>query len=203
MKKEIYIIFDKTDTNFPMVNLLEAELIKMGVAPILQPKSEYEVENVKHELLGTTKEDSFAIFIGKINEALYEKINWKYEKIGMKYGWNVNQAMLYVDNNKLSENELSELTKLSTKYVDEGSTINKFKSGLKNISKKLDGLPTGVKLAGAIGGTALFGIPATLAAGTAFIINGQINKSKVFENQQKYLVKIFCVNGLTEFVGEL
>jgi hypothetical protein len=203
MKKEIYIIFDKSDINFPMVNLLDIELKKLNLVPILQSNSEYEAENIKHELLGTVKDDSFVIFIGKINETLFEKINWKYEKIGMKYGWDMNSALLFVDNSKLSDNELSELAKLSAEFQDEGSTVNKLKSGLKNISNKLDRLPTGLKLAGAIGGTALLGIPATLAAGTAFIINGQINKSKVYENQLKCLVKIFCTQGLTEFMGDI
>ncbi|WP_010256924.1 hypothetical protein [Treponema primitia] len=201
MGKIIYIIYDKADVNASLAKLLESALNETGTYTVnIQTKSEYEGENLKYELLGTAREDgAMFIFAGKINDILFDKIQWRYDEFGMKYGWDGNNALLYTEKRKWSEAELSELAKLFGNTTPE----NSIKKGLSNIGGKINKLPAGLKIAGAIGGAALFGAAAMVAAGSAFLINGKINNDKIFENQQKYLVKIFCEQAITDFTGEI
>jgi hypothetical protein len=202
MNKEIHIIHDKADANSVMVKLLETTLNTPEYEVLLQTSLEYEEEFIKHELLGTIEEDIFFIFAGKINSTLFDKMEWHYDKFGMKYGWNEHQAMLYIENKKLSAVELEEFEKL----LGEGTTtttIGEIKKEIKGFGKKINKLPLGIKIAGAVGGAAIFGLGAAAVAGSAFLINGKLNKDAVTENQQKYLVKIFCEQALGEFMGDI
>jgi hypothetical protein len=204
MSKEIRIIYDKTNNNSAMAKLLELALSNTpDYTPILQTKAEYEGEYIKYELLGKIHEDTSFIFLGKINEVLFNKINWKYDKLGMKYGWDEHHAILYAENKKLSEIELEEFEKLAGINNAAATSFGEIKKGLKNVGDKFTKLPLGIKTVGAVGGAALLGLGAAALVGSSFLINEKMNKYNLFENQQKYLIKIFCEEALTEFAGKL
>jgi hypothetical protein len=199
MSKEIHIIHDKSDTNPVMTKLLETTLNMPDYKVVLQTRSEYEDEFIKYDLLRITRENTYFIFLGKTNSTLFDKVKWHYEKFGMKYGWDARQAMLYIENRKLVATELEEFEKLLGEGTDNTTTIGEIKKEIKDFGKKLDKLPLGIKIAGAVGGAAVFGLGAAAIAGSAYLINGKMNKDALYENQQKYLVKIFCEQAFAKF----
>jgi hypothetical protein len=198
--QRITIVFDSENDNAPLADLLETALNTSGVyAAVKQSKADYEAENVKHELLGTS-DSAPVIFAGNINDAFVQNVQWQYNELGMMYGWLENQAMLCVVKGKWNQEELAKLTALFGESAS-AKPDNFLKKGLDNITGKVDKLPLGLKIAGAVGGAVLFGLGGLAIVGGTYLINGKINNDKVFENQAKYLVGKFCGEALSEFIG--
>ncbi|GHV52255.1 hypothetical protein AGMMS49579_09240 [Spirochaetia bacterium] len=162
-------------------------------------KAEWETESVKHELLDTGKDIPF-IFVGKFDDALFNACQWKYDELGMKYGWNENKALLFIEKRKWNEKELKELTELFGQTA-EPKPANFLKKGLDAAMGGFDKLPKWGKVATAAAGGFLFGLGALAIAGGTYFVNGAINNAKVFENQKKYLIKKFISEGLGEFLS--
>jgi hypothetical protein len=125
---------------------------------------------------------------------------WKYDEMGMKFGWNENKAMLYIERRKWNEKELKELTALFGQTA-EPKPANIFKKGLDAATGGFDKLPKWGKVATAAAGTVLFGFGALALASGTYFVNGIINYGKVFENQKKYLIGKFIADGINDFLG--
>jgi hypothetical protein len=116
-----------------------------------------------------------------------------------------NFAILQVEKRKWNETELEELIKLfkQLETVPEEKNSNKsIKKTLEKITKKVSNLPTGIKIASAVGGTLFFGWLGVAAAVTTYLVNGKINNDKIFESQQKYLVWKFFTREFGTFIEE-
>jgi hypothetical protein len=200
-RAKIKIVHDEADTDFSdMTGLLIKALNETGAFCVeAMSKAEWETQNVKYELLGADKDISF-IFVGKFDKALFDACQWKYNELGMKFGWNENKAMLYIERRKWNEDELKELTKRFGQF-DEAKPDNFLKKGMDAVTDRFDKLPKWGKVATAAAGTFLFGLGGLALAGGSYLINGAINNGKVFENQKKYLVEKFITDGITEFLG--
>jgi hypothetical protein len=200
MADKITIIYNTGDENAPMANFLDAQIKQTSeYEAMIKTQAEYASASVEYELLGTIT-DKPLIFIGIANTNLIKEINWVYDEYGMKYGWRKKQAVLLVEKKKWSETELAELAKL----LDQSLEIRP-KSGVKDkidkISGKVNKLPLGLKVAGAVAGGAIFGVAAAAVAGSALLINNKINNDKLLENQQKYLVNRFVSMSIDKFMG--
>jgi hypothetical protein len=199
MAAAITIVYEKTDDNSSMAQLLN-DLIKKGglYEPLVRTKAEQAGVSFEAELLGNDTND-ISIFIGKIEQGLIEKIEWRYDEFGMKYGWNGKKAILLVEKKTWNKNEVEGITKLlETEHTDPKKGV---KDKINTITSKIDKLPAGLKIAGAIGGLALFGVGAAVVAGSAYLINGKINNDKVFESQKKFLVNKFYTEAFDSFMA--
>jgi hypothetical protein len=200
MADRITIIYNTGDENTLIADLLDTRLKEAGkYETIIKTQTEYTSANFEDELLGTTAADKPLIFIGKANTTLINNIHWTYDEYGMKYGWKRRQAVLLVEKRKWNEAESAELVKLLDQ-VQESNPKNGLKDQIDKISGKVNKLPVGLKIAGAVAGTALFGVAAAAVAGSALLINNKINNDKLFESQQKYLVNRFITMALDEFM---
>lgn len=198
----ITIIYNASDENAPITGFLNTQIEQTGkYETVIKNQAEYESVSFENELLGIGASDKPEIFIGNVNPNLNEKVKWVYNEYGMKYGWNGKQAVLLVEKRKWTEAELAELTRVLSQ-----SQEIKPKSGIKDqidkISGKVNKLPLGLKIAGAVAGGAVFGVAAAAVAGSALLINNKINNDKLLESQQKYLANKFVTMSIADFIGQ-
>jgi hypothetical protein len=194
------IVYNTGDENAPLAAFLDAQIKQSGkYVSIVKTKAEYESANFEGELLGTSS-DELVIFIGQANTDLAGTIKWIYDEYGMKYGWIGKQAVLLVEKKKWNKDELAELVKFLGQE-QETKPKNGIKEQLDKISGKVNKLPLGLKVAGAVAGGAFFGVAGAAVAGSAFLINNKLNSDKLFESQQKYLVNKFITMSISQFTG--
>jgi hypothetical protein len=195
----ITIIYNVNDENAPIANFLDAQIKQNDkYETVIKTQAGYEGSSFEDELLGKVSEKP-EIFVGNANPNLSEKVKWTYDEYGMKYGWYGKQAVLLVEKRKWTEVELKELFILLSQS-QEIKSKSVIKEQIGKISGKVNKLPLGLKIAGAVAGGAVFGVAAAAVAGSAFLINNKINNDKLLENQQKYLVNRFVTVSFDDFM---
>lgn len=126
--------------------------------------------------------EEFVLFLGNVEDGIALKpiINWKYEKINMKYGWIGKKALMIVDKHTFKKEEIEEL-----KTMFENQKIN-------NIGV---GANVGI-FAGAAVLLGLIGVG--LSAITMSIINKK-NAEKIYKAEYGYMVNLLCNTRKVDF----
>ena len=201
MPEKIVCVKTRNMTSTHEISLLEEALAELEDYEIVhQTEVEYLGGNFEEELLGKSMEN-ITIFIGfSDNKGISSQLsNFKvvHDKFGIKIGWLDKKAFLdiSIDTSWTKKKEdLDLFQKISGQNP-------KSEGKLKQITKKIDKLPLGLKVAGAIGGGLFLGVGAAVVAGSAFLINGTINSMKLSESQEKVAVGLFFELVFPEITG--
>lgn len=126
--------------------------------------------------------ENYVLFIGNVADGLALKsiIQWKYEKLNMKYGWIGKKALMIVEKHTFKSNEIKELKEMFE-------------------NQKVDNINVGANVGILAGSAVLLGlIGVGISAVTLAIINKK-NADKIYKAEYGYMINLICGNRRIDF----
>jgi tetratricopeptide (TPR) repeat protein len=105
INKKIILVCDKTGGNIDAAESL-LKLIKQSCAeePELRTYAEYKTISFEAELLGEEQDFLTIFFLTPASPSMIN-VAWKYNKDGIRYGWNVKKAVIFAENGAYNKEE--------------------------------------------------------------------------------------------------
>lgn len=165
---DLVIVHDKSTDDI-------AQQLNAMISTIPECQSRVLTENDWNANKMQISSEEFVLFIGNVADGLALKpmIQWKYEKINMKYGWIGKKALMLVEKHTFKKEEVEEL-----------------KTMFEN--QKVNNIGVGANVGIFAGAAILLGLIGVGISAIALSIINKKNAEKIYKAEYGYMINLLC-----------